>query len=854
MIRPLLLSLCAAALCPAGAQTSVIAALPAAPNGGSAVARGVRAAAPPSIDGRADDAVWQTAPATRGFRQFYPREDGVPSVETEFRVAYDDRNLYVLVRAFDPHPDSIRHAITRRDVSSPSDYIGITIDGFNDHRTGYEFVINPDGVKKDCAVYADTLYDWSWDGVWDAAARVDSAGWTAEFRIPFSQIRYDNVRDHAFGLAVWRNSNRFQESSIWPLWRISRGGLMSQLGRLDSVNDIAAPRSAAILPYIVASSASAASPGPNGRYARVARQSGGGDIRFVPSPSFTVDATVNPDFGQVEADPSVLNLTTAETFYPEKRPFFLQGNRLYELDLGCNPFACTNEGLFYSRRVGRAPQLAALDPVGGSPAATPITAAAKITGRSANGLTIAAFDAVTPRVGGEGGVTLEPQSNYAFARAVQEIGGATTFGFTATAVNRSLDSTSARFLRRDAFTGGIDVRQQLGSSPFVAVGSLVGSEVRGSAAAIAATEQSSVHYFQRPGNPQRLDSTRTSLAGNSEELSVGNNSGPVRFVSSWQRHSAGLEVNDIGFMPRADQQLLTNGLSVGVRTPHWIYRLLTLNVDEQTSWNTAGLALDRGVSSDAFAILDNNWNIDVNARAVHLGATYCDQCARGGPAVRQDPSLGGGIVVNGDSRRVLTPSLGLASSVGDGGRSTARELDPGLTMNISPQLQATIGASFSVNHADAQWYGNVVDSAGATHYAFARLDQRTLSFAARASYAQSPALTLEVYAAPFASVGTYSNVRELSAMPMASAYSARFEPYVPPRDSPNGFDVRQLRSNAVVRWEYRPGSTVFLVWTHGRDGADPADAERPWTAEYRSLFALHPENTLLVKIAYWLAR
>jgi hypothetical protein len=316
-------------------------------------------------------------------------------------------------------------------------------------------------------------------------------------------------------------------------------------------------------------------------------------------------------------------------------------------------------------------------------------------------------------------------------------------------------------------------------------------------------------------------------------------------------------VNDIGFMPRADQQLLTNGLSVGVRTPHWIYRLLTLNVDEQTSWTTAGLALDRGVSSDAFAILGNNWNVDVNARAVHLGATYCDQCARGGPAVRQDPSLGGGIVVNGDSRRVLTPSLGLTSSVGDGGRSTARELDPGLTMNVSPQLQATIGASFSVNHADAQWYGNLVDSAGITHYAFARLDQRTLSFAARASYAQSPALTLEVYAAPFVSIGTYSNVRELSAMPMASAYSARFDPYVPPSGSPNGFDVRQLRSNAVVRWEYRPGSTVFLVWTHGRDGADGtdrADTQRPWTAEYRSLFALHPENTVLVKIAYWLAR
>jgi hypothetical protein len=856
MLRRFVLTACAtAALCRAVAQSPDSSVPPTLPEGADAVARAVRATKAPVIDGRDDDAVWQSAPVTRGFRQFYPQEDGRPSVETEFRVAYDDRNLYILVHALDPHPDSIRHAITRRDVSSASDYIGITIDGFHDHRTGYEFVINPDGVKKDCAVYADTLYDWSWDGVWDAATRVDSRGWTAEFRIPFSQIRYSDVRDHTFGFAVWRNSNRFQESSIWPLWRISRGGLMSQLGRLVGVDDITAPRSFAAAPYIVASNSSTTTQDALGRFERTQRQSGGADLRFVPSSNYTIDATLNPDFGQVEADPSVLNLTAAETFYPEKRPFFLQGRRLYELDLGCNPFACANEGLFYSRRIGRAPQLAASYPSADAPAATPIAAAAKFTGRSSSGLTLAAFDAITPRVGGDRGATLEPRTNYAFARAVQELGGgATTLGLTATAVDRSLDSSSAPLLRRAAFTAAFDLRQRLGTSPFMFTGSLAASDVRGGRAAISATQESSVHYFQRSGSSKGLDTLRTSLTGNSEELSIGNYSGAVQFVSAWQRHSAGLEINDIGFMQRADDQLFANDLSIGVRTPHWIYRLLTAKITAENVWNTSGLALDRGLSSETFAILTNNWNVDLTGRVMHVGATYCDQCARGGPALRQDPLFAAGILINGDSRRVLVPALGYSTSVGDGHRSSTNEIDPGVTLNVSPRLQATIGGSLVVNHADAQWYGNFIDAAGATHYAFAHLDQRTLAFSARASYAQSPTMTLELYAAPFVSAGAYARVRQLSAVPGAAPYDARFVAYSPPSSSSASVGVRQFRSSAVARWEYRPGSTLFIVWTHGRDGSDVGTATRPWDSEYRSLFALHPENAVLVKVAYWLAR
>ena len=828
-------------------------ALRAQATGETAMTRAVRSGVPVVVDGRDDDPVWRFAPVTSGFRQFYPQEDGRPTVETEFKVAYDDRNLYVFVRAYDPHPDSIMHAVTRRDVNSASDVIGITVDGFHDRRSGYEFVVNADGVKKDCAVYADTLFDWFWDGVWDAATRVDSLGWTAEFRIPFSQIRYADNSDHTFGLAVWRTSYRFAESSIWPLWRTSRGGLIHQLGDLTGITGIAAPRSMTFMPY--ASTANASRQSATG-YTRSERTAVGGDARFVVAPNATVNATVNPDFGQVEADPSVLNLTTAETFYPEQRPFFREGGKLYEFDMGCTVVTCAGEGLFYSRRIGRAPQLLGLYGDAGSPAATPIAAAAKLTARSDHGLSANVLDAVTSRVGGTAGATLEPTTNYLVARAEQEaFGGKSALTVMGTAVNRSVDSTTSNLLRSDAFVAAISGRQRFGDSPYGVSASVVASRVDGSPRAITATETAPTHYYQRPDGALHVDSTRTSLVGSASEIAFGKYEGAVQFLGAWQRHSAAFEVNDVGFMERSDLQTLSGGVTAAMRTPRGVLRLVQTSLDAQRSWTTAWLDLGTTLSATSSVLFTNNWSFDIDLAAAQLGTALCDHCARGGPALRQEPAFTPGVTVSYDNRRPIVPTLSFTLNNGDGGRTHGLVIAPSIALHASPRFQVTLGGSFVQNHDNTQWFGNFPDSTAGTRYSFAALDQRTMSFTLRSSFAATPNFSIESYVAPFASTGTYAAIRQLSAEPRAESYDARFLSFTPPPTSAaTGFDLRQLHANLVARWEYRPGSTLFVVWTHGRADADAPPAGLPLRDDYARLFAAHPDNTVLIKVSYWLNR
>ena len=351
----------------------------------------VRAERAPTIDGRDDDAVWRAAPPSSDFLEFQPAEGKAPRYRTEFRAAYDDRNLYVFVRAFDPHPDSIMTALTRRDVRGPSDQLKLMIDAYHDRQSGFEFAVNPVGVKRDYAMYNDREEDDTWDGVWDVGTQIDSLGWTAEYRIPFSQLRYANKREHEFGFAVWRDIERYKERTSWPLYRPSQSGISSQLGVLAGIRDIVPFHRLEVVPFTVAKSSSvpisSAAPGES-PWGRTQKLSAGADVKYGITSNLTLDATVNPDFGQVEADPSVVNLSAFETFFQERRPFFIEGSGFYNFDLNCSIVNCSGEGLFYSRRVGRAPQLFGRYADDASPNVSPIIGAAKLTGRLPGGLNV----------------------------------------------------------------------------------------------------------------------------------------------------------------------------------------------------------------------------------------------------------------------------------------------------------------------------------------------------------------------------------------------------------------------------------------------------------------------------------
>ncbi len=810
----------------------------------------------PNIDGRADDDVWRQAPKITGFRQFSPKIDSAPAFQTEFQVAYDARNLYVFTRMHDPHPDSIMHALSRRDQRGPSDQIKLIIDSYGDGRTGYEFAVNPDGVQRDYAISNDTQEDGSWNGVWDVATRVDSLGWTAEFRIPLSQLRYAAAESHTFGFSVWRDTERLIERSAWPAYVPTKNSLASQLGRLEGLRNITTDRRAELTPYIVTRNVQRSA--SVGQYSRAQEISGGADLKLGLTPNVTVDATVNPDFGQVEADPAVVNLSAFEVFFAERRPFFLEGTGLYNFGLNCYIVVdcSTNEGLFYSRRIGRSPTLRGLYGDASTPIATSVAAATKVTGRTTRGLSFGVLDAVTREVSGTQGRTVEPLTNFAVARAQQDFrGGESSFGVIATGVNRNLDQWTDAYLHRSAFTGGATYRHRFYKKQYELNAMVAGSAVQGSAAMIARTQRNGVHFYQQPGDNYALDTTRTSLAGNSAQVKFGKYGGGVtRFETSLQRQSMGFDVNDVGFLRRADVMDWSTWGALSFNNAKGIYRWAQVNGNHWETWNTSGDRLDNAVNVNGHMGLRSNWDVHLGSTFNRLTESYCDRCTRGGPLLRMSPGIFPWGGINTDSRKRVSGGLWFNLGRTDEGRSTSRSLSPSLTIRPSTRLQFSLGSSFSTNVNDQQWFGNFTDSGGKVHYAFARLDQNTVSMSLRTNVTFTRTLSFEFYGQPFVSRGSYTNMREVSATPRADEYAERFQPYTAPATANLAFTTSQLRTNSVVRWEYRPGSTMFFVWAHGRVEDVAANDGRSWTNDYRHLMDVHPDNTFLVKFAHWLNR
>jgi hypothetical protein len=813
-----------------------------------------RAEQPPVIDGHDADPVWREAQKITEFREFQPREDGDPRFRTEARVAYDARNFYVFVRMFDPHPDSLLHLLARRDARTASDQIKIIIDSYHDRRTGYEFAVNPAGVKRDYAIYNDNEEDDAWDAVWEAATAVDSLGWTAEFKIPLSQLRYAPGARNTFGFAVWRDIQRYNERVSWPLYRVTRPGLASQLGEIDGLEDLAGPRRLEVRPYTVAKNGSV--PTAAG-YGRSQDFTAGADVKYGITSNLTLNATVNPDFGQIEADPAVLNLSAFETFFQERRPFFVEGSGLFQLPVNCFIVndCSTGEGLFYSRRIGRAPQLAGQYPTTGAPTSSAILGAAKLTGRTQQGLSLGLLDAVTQRVGGEAGATLEPATNYAVLRVQQDLRqGESNVGVLATGVNRDLDTWSNTYLRREAYVGAVDFRHRFPGKRFQLSGELDVSRVAGSPEAIAATQMDAVHGFQRPDADLGFDPTRTALDGYAGEIRFAKFGGErTRFETAYGRRSAGFEINDLGYLQRADQQNWSSWASLNWTRPASIYRQLHWNFNWWQYWTTKGLPTQRAFNSNVHVQLKSNQWVHFGGTIGQLGSVFCDRCARGGPVVRSDAELSMWGGVEGDSRRVVHPMLWLNYGKSDGGRSAYLGVSPTVQVRLGSQFNTVAGINVSRNRDNTQWYGNFTDSLGATRYTFAHLDQRTLSLTWRLDYTITPDMTLQVFAQPFVSKGTYSDVREL-ADPRAAQYQDRYQPYADSAVAaePGGFNYKQFRSNVVFRWEYRPGSTLFLVWQQGRQDYLGAQGTRSFGGDFSDLFGLRADNTFLVKASYWI--
>ncbi len=812
------------------------------------------AAQAPVIDGRDDDEIWRETPAITEFREWSPSEKE-PRFRTEAKIAYDARNLYVFVRCFDPHPDSLIRLLARRDNFPNSDRVILIVDSYHDRRTGYEFGVTSAGAKYDAQVYNDGNEDGAWDAVWDVAARVDSAGWTAEFQIPLSQMHFGAGRTHTFGFAIDRDIWRYNERVAWPQISQAQSGIINQLADVSGFDDLEPPRRLEAAPYAVTKNISRVS---GDRFARQQDASIGADVKYRVASNLTLDATINPDFGQVEADPAVLNLSGFETFYPEQRPFFVAGRGVFDFRVACNNVQCGSDALFYSRRIGRAPELAGVHGDTTSPAFTTILGAGKLTGRLGGGLRLGVLEAATARTSGVNGVTIEPFTNYSIVRLQQDYnGGEGTVGAMVTAVNRGLDTASAPYLHRSAYVGALDFRHRFFNKTYELSGSLDWSRVAGSAQAIAATQRDQTHGFESPDGGQALDTARTSLEGTAQEILFGKVSGKhLMFQTAYQRRSPGFEINDMGYLQRAGQQQWMTWVGIQDKTLRPLYQAFQWNWNWIQMWSTRALALERAFNTNVWVTLRNSWGLGAGGTWGQLGRTWCDVCSRGGPAVGQDPYFNWWANVNGDDRKRLVPYLNVWGFRGGAGHKEQIGLTPELDYKFGTQASGSVAVSWSRNLDGYQWYGNFTDSADVTHYTFARLSQRTVGITARFNYTISPTMTLQVYAQPFVSKGTFSGVRQLSATPKAPAYDDRYAPYADTAvtSHPGGFNFKQFRSNVVFRWEYRPGSTLYLVWTQGRQGSLGAEGTNGFAGDFADLYGLRPDNTFLVKVSYWINR
>jgi hypothetical protein len=818
-------------------------------------AMAVPANTPVVLDGLATEPFWEQAPTITQFVQREPTEGAEPSFKTEGRIAYDSTALYVMMRAFDPEPNRIVGLLTRRDQESPSDWLKVDIDSYFDKRSAYEFAVNAAGVKRDRYYFNDGNGDDSWDAVWEVKVGRDADGWHAEFRIPFSQLRFNNTTGGPVGFAMIREIGRLNETSTWPLLARSGNGFVSQFGEITGLRMSGAPKRFEILPYTVGKvETQPIEAGNNLAKSPDAGASMGLDVKYAVRPGLTLTATANPDFGQVEADPAVVNLDAFETFFPERRPFFIEGSGTFRFDVDCNDGECT--GLFYSRRIGRAPQGA--PDVGenefakGSDAAT-IMGAAKLTGRVGR-FSVGALSAVTAHedalVAGANGLNrrsqaVEPATAYTVGRARREFRNQSSLGFMVTSTNRQLPSELS-FLASDAVTGGVDYNWRL-SQKYDISGYWAGSHVAGSTEAIERLQENNVHAFQRPDATHvELDPLATTLGGHAGSMAFSKIGGErTRFNTNFGYKSPGFDMNDLGFQRRADEKSFGNWLQWRRPTPGRFVRNYNLNLNQWTGWNFDGDRLYAGGNVNMHWAWANNYS---SGFGVNFNASpFRDRVTRGGPGVLGNSSWSLWYYGNADNRRAIYPSYN-GYHERDGQGTTRHNIGPSLNWRPSSAATLSLGIRYSINNDDAQWVENVTDAQDHEHYVFGRIEQRTMALTARFNYTLTPDLSIQTYAEPFVSAGAYTNFREL-ADGRAKSYGDRYSPYAY-GGSPD-FNYRSFRTTNVLRWEYRPGSTLFVVWQQGRQDVAPQGAF-DFSRDFGGVFSTPARNVFLVKLSYWL--
>jgi hypothetical protein len=835
---------------------------------------------PPLIDGKLNDAAWELVPWAGGdFRQVNPDKGKPASVQTKFKILYDLKNLYVAFRCYDPDPSTIARRMSRRD-GFEGDWVEINIDSYYDKRTAFSFTSSVSGVKSDEFVSNNgENWDAGWDPIWYLKTSVDDEGWIAELRIPLSQLRFTDKPELTWGLQIQRYYFRNQERSQWQYIPPDAAGYVHLIGEMNGIRGIRPQKQLEIQPYLVARAETfekeAGNPYATGK---ASGMDAGLDAKIGITSDITLDLTVNPDFGQVEADPSQVNLSAFELFFQERRPFFTEGNNTLNFPVS----QINNNILFYSRRIGRQPQgwpetdLTGDDqvpeyaePNGG----TTILGAAKLSGKNKKGFSWALLESVTAReysqidsLGFNRRQLIEPLTNYFVSRAQQEINkGNTTLGAIFTATNRKIEDARLRWLHDEAYSGGIDFLHHWKQRAYYVSAKAIVSQVKGSEEAITATQLSSERFFQRPDNHHtEFNPDRRSLTGTGGQLIIGKKSGDLISDLGVMWQSPELELNDIGFLSQTDNIMQWFWMQYRILKPAGITRWQRYNINEWREYDFGMKKLNEGYNVNAHWEFKNFWQSGGGVSYQSGSTSNAD--LRGGPALRYPSAMYYWIYAATDRRKKLSGMINHEFSLGRDKYIRNASVNLDLTYQPVNAFNISVSPSFGWNKNQMQ-YVTTASSGGEPRYVVAAIDQTTARVTMRMTYMVTPNFSIQYYGQPFGSAGVYSDYKYITDA-SAGSYYERFTQISPANISAtaNGFSVDdnrdgmpdygfgnpdfnfgQFRSNMVLRWEYIPGSTFFLVWSKERNGAF---YDHRGERAYRFDFAEKGHHIFLLKFTY----
>jgi hypothetical protein len=842
-----------------------------------------------NVDGYLDEEVWQRE-GRCDFLQSDPEDGAEPTEKTEVWLAYDDESLYVAARLHDSEPELITKRLGRRDDFLDSDWFIFAVDPYYDKRSGYQFAVNPAGSIVDWTLYNDEWDDETWDGVWEWSARTDEKGWIVEIKVPYNQLRFSKKDEYVWGVNFRRIIKRKNErvGFIWVPKEDS--GYVSRFAKLVGIKNIRPGRLIELMPYSVGQAQF--SPAEEGNPFQTGKNYLGNigfDLKIGLKSNLTLDATVNPDFGQVEVDPAVINLSAYETYYSEKRPFFIEGSNIFSQfgQGGATSLTSINwasPSFFYSRRIGRSPQgEVTMDGYESFPGRTTILGALKLTGKL-NGWKVGFINALTAReyaeIDFEGQrfqEEVEPFSYYGVLRAQKEYNeGAQGIGFITTSVIRDLRYENlADILNKRAFSLAVDGWTFLDKNKvWVISGWLGGTRVEGSKNAILDLQKSSIHYFQRPDATHvELNEEATSLSGWGGRFYLNKQKGNVIFNMAVGALSQGFNPNDLGFQ-WGNSDVINYHILFGYNQPHpgKIFRSWGVIAAPFGTYDFGGVKTWEGYLADVYFELLNYWNLET--MFAYNPKSWSNDGTRGGPLMRNPWGWQINFSVSSDSRKPIVISLWTSSYTRPTGGYDSFSGEVNVRWKPRSNISFSIGPSYSRRTSIVQWVDNVDDplmtQTYGTRHIFGDLDQKTIASEIRLNWTFTPKLSLQLYLQPFLAVGKYDRFKELARpksydfnvygdAPSTVTYDDEYEEYTVDPDGTGpaepfyianpDFNVKSLRGTIVLRWEYLPGSTLYFVWTQNRlDEAHPGDFN--FRRDMGDLLTAPGDNIFLIKISY----